>query len=121
MVTQYENARRVYENEPCARPFEEDLHWHLRLGWVISTPNLFMMARQVMHDWPKERLQEPWYVHPTGDAVFIWLLAGDMRQALSAAPWPRVEWIGWERSNIPRMYRLESVLAKMKQVPPCNR
>lgn len=117
MVTPFQRAREVYESEPCARTFEEDLLWHFRLGWVVSTPTLFLMARQVCRDWPRERLQSPWYVHPRGDAVWLWLLAGDMREAWGAAPWPGVSWVGWERGNKPRFWPRKNLFAKVIPVP----
>ncbi len=113
MVTPFQRAREVYENEPCARTFEEDLHWHLRLGWVISTPTFFLMVRQVRRDWPIQQLRMPWQVHPRGDAMWIWLLAGDMREAMVSEAWPAFEWVGFERENDPRWVLREKLFAKV--------
>ncbi len=118
MVTPFQRARQVYESEPCARTFEEDLHWHFRLGWVISTPTMFLMVRQVRRDWPISQLRMPWQVHSRGDALWVWLLAGDIREALTAADWPPFDWLGWERENDPRWYRRDSALAKLAKCLP---
>lgn len=113
-LTPYQRAQAVYLAEPCARPFAEDLQWHLRLGWVVATPTLFMLARRVRHDWPDSRLLSPWYVDPNGDAVWIWLMSGDMAEAVTSVPWPdEVRWVGWERGNCPRWHARENLLANL--------
>ncbi len=119
MLTPYQRAQAVYMAEPCARTFAEDLDWHLRLGWVVSRPDLFLMARQVDSCWELRRLVSPWYVSPLGNAVWIWLLAGDMRAALNAIPWPAsVDWVGWERGNVPRWHQREKLVAKLNPSLP---
>lgn len=113
-LTPYQRAQAVYQCEPCARPFEEDMEWHLRLGYVITTPTLFMLARRVSSEWDESRLLAPWYVHPNGDALWVWLLAGDMVEALTAVPWPdQIKRIGFERGNAPRWHDRENLVAKL--------
>ena len=122
MVTPYHKARLVYRCEPCARTIEEDMEWHLRCGWVISTTRLFLMARRVHSAWPITRLREPWQVHPEGDAIWFWLLAGDIGRTSEVTTWPDgIRFIGYERGNMPRWFPREKFVAKIDRVPPCSK
>lgn len=105
-MTPYDQARAVYDSEPCARTFEEDLQLHFRHGYVVSTPECFAMARPVWRHWPYEHLANPALVAANGDCWWIWLLAGDLRTALSWLPDSR-EWIGYERVNVPRFFQCD--------------
>jgi hypothetical protein len=97
-------ALGVYESEPCARSFEEDLWHHLMHGYVVSTPEAFAMVRIVWRHWPLDVLRQPWHADEQGDAWLIWLLAGDMSVAARWLPVPK-PWIGFERKNKMRFYR----------------
>src|SRR5689334_6772592 len=57
-MTPFLQAAAVYEREPCARTFEEDLYLHLMHGTVISTPEVFAMVRPVFSRWPVESLKD---------------------------------------------------------------
>jgi hypothetical protein len=108
-MTPFERAQAVYLAEPCARPFYEDLFFHLQFGTVISTPDVFAMARPVWRDWPVENLRAPWRADAEGNCWWVWLVAGDMRAALAYMPAGR-EWIGFERENVPRFRRLDRLM-----------
>lgn len=97
-------AMAVYESEPCARTFEEDLWHHLVHGYVVSTPEAFAMVRIVNRHWPIDLLRQPWQTDPAGSMWWIWSLAGDLSVAARWLPAP-LEWIGFERENVPRFYR----------------
>lgn len=100
-MTPYELAMQVYASEPCARTLEEDLALHARFGYVVSTPTAFAMGRLVWRDWPYAKLADPSQVAPDGDCWWIWLLAGDAREALKWLPFEK-KWFAFERSNSPR-------------------
>lgn len=100
-------AQAVYEREPCARPFYEDLHHHLEHGHVISSPALFAMARTVYHDWPHEWLRQPWRTAPDGDCWMVWLVAGDLSEAFARQPFP-LPWLAYERGNVMRVVRMRT-------------
>lgn len=109
-LTPYERARRVYETEACARSFEEDVFLHLQHGYVIARPDAFAMARPVWKHWSYRELASPWIVAPEGDCWWIWLLAGDMREAMKWLPDAHRPWVGYERVNVPRFVRRERLV-----------
>lgn len=106
MSTPLELALAVYETEPCARSFGEDLWHHLERGYVVSTPEALALARPVWRDWPLDRLRRPWESDPAGDCWWIWLLAGRMDVAMQWLPEPK-KWLAYERGNSPRFFHHE--------------
>lgn len=90
----------VYEREPCARSFREDLEAHLLHGHVFSTPEYFCMGRAVRRDADAADIVNPWVSFPMAecDAWMVYLVAGDMRAAWSCFP-KLLPWVGFERSN----------------------
>jgi hypothetical protein len=114
-MTAVELAASVYEREPCARTFQEDVEAHLLNGYVFSTPHFFVMGRVVLSSAAREDIVDPWVRFDTGDAWLVYLMAGDMRRALAMLPHdlPR---IGWERENVLRFWPL----AKVRQFCACH-
>lgn len=118
-MTPVELAAAVYEQEPCARTFREDLEAHLLNGYVHSTRDFFVMGRVVRSDAPAGDVVNPWVRFDNGDAWLVYLMAGDLRGALDMLPYdlPR---IGWERGNVLRFWPLKKVrtflLAKKRMV-----
>lgn len=98
-------AARVYDREPCARSFTEDLEAHLRHGWVISTPDLFLMARKISVAWSRDVVLNPYQTahDNAADAWHVWLAAGNWRSAFAQAPHP-LPWVVIERKNKLRYY-----------------
>lgn len=114
-MTPVERAAAVYQQEPCARAFQEDLEAHLLNGHVFSTPEVFVMGRMVDSRAPAEEIVNPWVKFDNGDAWLVYLLAGDPGKALALLPreLPR---IGWERGNVLRFWPL----AKFRKVFACH-
>jgi hypothetical protein len=104
-MTPVEFAAAVYQQEECARSFQEDLEAHLLNGYVFSTPAFFVMGRGVLSSAPPREIVDPWVKFEQADAWLIYLLAGDIGKALQMLPHdlPR---IGWERSNKLRFWTL---------------
>ncbi len=110
-------AMAVYDTEPCARSFGEDLVSHLQHGYVHSTPHYIVMARPVLYlqsAQDHENIVDSQYVFPMNEwnCWHIFLLAGDLRQAASQFPFP-LPWVSWERRNALRVYRFESLLRRL--------
>lgn len=110
----FAEAVAVYEREPCRRTFLEDFEAHLECGYVLSVPEVFVMARPVWTGADMAQILDPWQNQwPTlPNAWWIWLMAGDMAVALRHLPHD-LPWIGWERDNVPRFYRLDHVRKKL--------
>ena len=116
-MSAFDAALAVYASESCAREFHEDFLAHLQVGYVISTPTAFAMWRPVMREWDIDRLRDPWQVAPveTADSWWIWLSAGDIREAWAAGIAlvtsqgidPMKISVAFERRNNPKWYRLK--------------
>lgn len=104
-MTPVEKAAAVYNSEPCARSFKEDLEAHLINGYVFSTPELFVMGRAVDSSAPYALVTDPWHVFPPEccDAWLCYLAAGDLRKMPDVIPYELAK-IGFERKNILRYY-----------------
>lgn len=116
-MTAYDQARAVYDREPCARSFEEDLWFHLQHGYVYSSPTCFGMAREVNHDWPASRLLAPWETQPGGDCWMVWLLAGDAQEAVAKLPHSK-PFLAFERTNVARVVKAERFFRRLRWLTP---
>jgi len=105
-------AAAVYEQEECVRPFAQDLEAHLLHGLVISTPDLFLMARPVSHDASGDKIVNSW--HNTWDnepdCWHVYLYSGEMMSAFfQSSTW--LPYVSFERKNRLRVYRREVIYA----------
>lgn len=109
-MTPLEQAVAVYSREPCARTFDEDLRLHLENGYVVSTPDFFVMARPVWRGMNEFLIVNPAEgCHPAfRDCWHVYLLAGSIQKALTALPYD-LPWMSWERGNVLRFFRLDSI------------
>lgn len=107
-MTPYEQAKAVYDSEPCVRAFREDLTLHLLNGFVFSTPSYFIMGRAVPRAADPVLIVNPAHVFACEDCDtwMIYLLAGDPRPAWDIMPWP-MAWFGFERKNELRFYPVD--------------
>ena len=99
-------AAAVYQSEPCARDFKEDLSAHLLHGSVFSTPTAFIMARYVSRSWPAESIINPWLNDATCaqlDTLHVYLAAGDLTEFFTF-PHKPVTWCSFERKNTLKFY-----------------
>lgn len=110
-----DRARLIYASEPCARTFAEDLELHFQHGYVVSTPECFAMARPVWKHWSYKELTDPSFTDPGGDCWWIYLLAGDLRTGMRWLP-DRREWIGYERLNVPRFFKVSKFPLRSNQL-----
>lgn len=107
-----ELAAQVYQREPCARTFKEDLEAHLLHGWVVSTPTAFAMGRIVDSKAEIEDLVNPWVTFELGDTWLIYLTAGNLREALDFLPF-ELPYIAWEKRNVLRLHSLAALRRKL--------
>ena len=109
-----EQAAAVYQREPCARTFREDLEAHLLHGLVMCTPTAFVMARYVRKDWTHEQIVNPWHkIHLTSAAncVHIYLAAGRLVE-FGEFPHCPVSWVSFERGNKLRFHPYSKIFRK---------
>lgn len=107
-ISPYDEAALVYQREPCARSFEEDLDLHLRFGYVFSTPHAFIMGRAVSRAGDPSDIVNPAFQFDAPDTWWIYLAAGDLREFFLREPYP-LPWVGWEIRNKPRFYSMDRV------------
>jgi hypothetical protein len=85
--------------------FEQVLGWHLSRGYVWSTPDVFMVAREECYDAATGEfcVGEP-------NCWFVELAAGraglPVREFMRVAPYPH-RWVAWCRRNEPRVKAFE--------------
>ena len=106
-MTPFHRAAEVYKREPCAVPFEHDLFMHLLHGYVISTPQVFAMLREVSRDFTADDMRDPGKTAPGGDCWHVWLAAGDVSALLGMLS-PK-KWVAFERLNTPRVWEYERI------------
>lgn len=93
-MTPWQIAQQWHNDHIVTNTFEESLGWHLSAGVVYSTPQLFMLAREVRWDGEQMVEGEP-------NAWLISLAAAVnrptfMRDFLAVLP-HRQPWILWQR------------------------
>lgn len=100
-MSPYEQIEAKYAAHPQEQPFGFYVQWHLRFGFVFSTPEFFIMGRGVnrsaVESWgvylEKTPALESYHPH---DAWYIHAMAGDMTRAWDILPYP-LPWLAWER------------------------
>jgi hypothetical protein len=106
----YTEARAIYDREPCARTFQQDLDFHFRFGFVFSAPRFFIMGRPVIKGAPPAAIVNP-AVQFNGEECDCWhvyLMAGDLAKIWEIVPWP-LPWCSWERKNELRFTRFAAI------------
>lgn len=113
-MTPAEHAAAVYEREPCARTFREDVEAHMLRGYVIATPEVFAMFRPVRWSAGKAAIVDPWQDHVGCDTWHIYLAAGDFPTIAAMFPYP-LPWVSYERGNQLRRWPAKKIchLAKI--------
>ncbi|MDP0496028.1 MAG: hypothetical protein Q7Q73_07435 [Verrucomicrobiota bacterium JB024] len=100
-MTPYEQAKSLYDVGYRHRGFEEDFGVHLAHGYVLVTPEVFIMARPVWHKAAREAICNPYYVFPEAvrDCWHIYCMAGDVSKCWDYDPLPDLPFVSWERRN----------------------
>ncbi len=118
-MTAYDMARAVYESEPCARSFEEDIALHFRYGYVFSQQDAFLMGRPVDKNASYEAITSPWVSFGSPNAWLVWLAAGAKAFEIFLSHEPfQMPYIGWERDNRLRWYPRETLIRHVTRSNP---
>lgn len=114
-MTPAEEAAAVYEKEPCARTFREDVEAHMLCGYVVATPEVFAMFRPVRWSAGQEAIVNPWHAHVGCDTWHIYLAAGDVEQIRAMLPYP-LPYVAFERKNQLRRCPLKRFSTLVKSI-----
>ena len=98
----------AWHKEHCAdgMTFLDILAAHGRVGYVIATPDLFLLARRGRSYWPEDLRNDPWHVAENGDCWHVWLMAGEWTGWEKFLPYP-LPWVSMHRRGKLRVYPLE--------------
>lgn len=101
-MTPAEKILALYEGDHVK--LAADVLRFMQHGYVISTPDFFLMGRPT-------RKASPLAVHKDGnDTWLVWAAAGDLRKIIAAMPCP-LPWLAWSRRGKRlRFWRIESTL-----------
>ena len=116
-MTPREQAELLYEKYRQPRSFNLDIYFHRRSGYVIDTPDYFLMGRPVQKHAPEHLIRDPAirFSSAIADAWFIWIFVGDIKMMLHLAPFP-LPYVGWSRRHGPiRWYTCEEALSRVKR------
>lgn len=108
IISPYERARRVYQLEPCARTFTQDLVLHLANGYVYSDPDAFIMGRPVDRFADPAEIVNPEVVFKEANAWLVYLAAGHLQDLYRFLPY-HLDYVGWERDNKLRFYPFDQI------------
>jgi hypothetical protein len=95
MMTPAEQAAELCRARDAS--FREELEAHLLNGWVISTPEVFLLGRPVPRSADAADLRAV-YPPEECDAWFVWLGVGSAERLLALMPYD-LPWIGWHRQG----------------------
>ena len=111
-MTPRQQVLNLYWRFPQPRDFQDDYLMHQVSGYVIDTPEAFLMGRGVDRYQDEEVIRCPHVIFPRSrqNAWFIWAFAGDISLMGVLAPY-ELPYVGWARRNGPiRWYESGRVL-----------
>jgi hypothetical protein len=116
----YELAKEVYRTEDCPRTLDEDIVHHVANGWVLSRPDILLLARPIDSHARREFIVDPSHVfRGYCDCWHIYLLCGDPSVAFKFEPIP-LPFYSWERANILQFHPREDVIRHESLLTPAD-
>lgn len=105
-------AAMEYQIIPGEYTFFDAVEAHLVNGYVVASPEMFILARPVERSASEELLLNPCYRFESPDAWFIYLAAGQLKYAWKFYP-KAYEWVGWQRrGKVCRFYEMNQIKRK---------
>ena len=98
-------AARWHSRQPDCEPFSEAVLAHLEGGYVISTPEVFLLFRPVDSMGDRLLFDDPWHRFQRFDTWHCYLAAGDLAQFHRFVPFP-LPFFSYVRKNRLRISRL---------------
>lgn len=116
----------AWHKERSTEPFHTVHIPHIRLGYVLLTPDSLLLARRVSSTWSEDDLRTPSLIDPAGDAIFIWLQIGKPILSYRSLIPPGIRFLIYHRGprlilrRIPSSYflPLNSQLSTINSSPP---
>lgn len=105
----YLRAWAEYQRAERGVSWTEALELHFQRGAVVSTAELFVMARIVSRGWEDDmHLDLANYGRPGAyDCWHVWCVAGDLRALAALARQHGVRWVSYQRHGQARVKRVE--------------
>lgn len=97
-----DHIAKLYREIDMPRDMQEDIDAHLANGYVISTPEFFVMGRAIARDASAVAIDNPWFPFKREhqDTWLVYAFAGSSRNFLSFVPYP-LRWLAWQRRGKP--------------------
>jgi hypothetical protein len=106
-MSPFEQAAVSYRVEDWQISFIETIEAHAQVGYVIITPEIFLLGRRVMRDCTDEERNDPWVTAVDGDCWHVWMLVGKLQAWHRHLPYS-MEWVSMHRRSRLRVRRLAS-------------
>lgn len=87
-------------------------------GCVASNQDIFLLARPVLADWPKDWLTDPRKTSLNPDCWFIQIFAGDLSKAIGFAPLYYLPFICFGRRN---KFKILTTVSLTKRIAASDR
>lgn len=113
-MTPFDQIAALYDQYPQPRTFDEDIAAHISTGYLVSTPEYFIMARGISKQADPHLIADPWYAFPADlqDTWLVFAFAGYSRNFLAFVPYP-LRWVAWQRRGRPlRFHEFSKIQAK---------
>ena len=114
MQNPFDQIAALYDRYPQPRTFDEDIAAHISTGYLISTPEYFLMGRAVSKHAASHLIADPWYAFPRDqqDTWLVYAYSGYSRNFLAFIPYP-LKWVAWQRRGRSlRFHELSKIKAK---------
>jgi hypothetical protein len=105
-MTPIERAAAWHAEHGGEMSFMELIAAHGRHGYVIATPEVFLLARRARSYWPECLRLDPWHVAADGNCWHVWLAAGEWRAWQPFLPYP-LPFVSMHRHGKLRVVALE--------------
>lgn len=97
-MSPYDQLETLYDQHPQELPFAWYVHWHIKFGFVLSRPDVFVMGRPIVKRVAEANgvtMDEP-EPGQAADTWFVHAAAGDLQRAWELIPW-NLPYVAWER------------------------
>lgn len=103
-----------YRRLPGDFTFDEAVEAHFVCGYVVATPEIFILARPVERAGAEADILNPTFQFGNPDAWFIYLMAGRVDYCWQYYPVP-YQWAGWQRrGKALRFYSMDQIQRKAR-------